>query len=210
MTDTTSYEFFYPNKMGRVILVAMKELAESTDYVAMLEKAGLTRFLDELPNGDLDRGFAFAWVSGLQAAAEAQYGINEGREFNRRVGRLCLHNGLREFNPLVGIADLPVRMLPLGMKLHVGFDMFAMVFNRFTDQVVSLGENDQVYKWVIERCPVCWGRKTDRPCCDLAVGILQEGLSWSTGGKEFNVTQTACIAAGDEACVIEIGKRPLK
>ncbi len=214
MTDSSnaSFEFFYPNKMGRVILIAMQELAEKSDYVAILEKAGLSRFLgvDNLPPGDLERQFPFEWVSSLQAAAEAQYGIVEGREFNRRVGRQCLHNGLREFNPLVGIADLPVRMLPLGMKLHVGFDMFAMVFNRFTDQVVSLGEDDKVYKWVIERCPVCWGRKTDTPCCDLAIGILQEGLSWTAGGKEFSVTQTACIACGDEACVIEIGKRPLK
>lgn len=204
------YEFFYPNKMGRVILLAMKELASDADYRAILEKAEMARFLEHLPTGDLDLGFPFEWVSALQATVEAHLGIIEGREFNRRVGRMCLQSGLSEFNPIVGIADLPIRMLPMGMKLHVGFDMFAMVFNRFTDQVVTLSEDDKVYKWVIERCPVCWGRTTDGPCCDLAVGILQEGLSWSTGGKEFNVTQTACIACGDEACVIEIGKRPLK
>src|SRR5205085_8951945 len=133
------------------------------------------------------RGFPFEHVAQVQGAVETIFGTDAGREINRKVGRLCLSGGLQEFNPLIGIADLPVRMLPLGLKLHVGFDMFAMVFNRFTDQVVTLGEDDKSYRWVIERCPVCWGRQTDTPCCDLAVGILQEGLSWTTGGKAFNV-----------------------
>lgn len=208
--ESPRYQYFYPNKMGRIILHATQELATPEEYQSILEHAGLQQFTQHPPNGGLELEFPFEYVSSLQAAVETVYGVELGREFNRKVGRACLTGGLREFNPLVGIADLPVRMLPLGMKLHVGFDMFAMVFNRFTDQVVTLGEDDKSYKWIIERCPVCWGRRTDGPCCHLAVGILQEGLSWTTGGKEFSVVQTHCFASGDEACVIEISKRPLK
>ena len=50
---------------------------------------------------------------------EEVHGAAAGRELNRRVGQLCLNNGLRDFNPLLGIADLPVRMMPLSLKLHV-------------------------------------------------------------------------------------------
>ncbi len=203
-------QYFYPNKMGRIILHTMRDLSTPAEYHAMLEAAGLLQFEQHLPSGDLELEFPFEQVSSLQGAAETIYGAEAGREFNRKVGRGCLSGGLREFNPLVGIADLPVRMLPLGMKLHVGFDMFAMVFNRFTNQVVTLGEDDKSYRWEIERCPVCWGRRTDAPCCHMAVGILQEGLMWTSGGKEFNVVETSCIALGDEACVIEIGKRPIR
>lgn len=203
-------QFFYPNKMGRIILHATQEMATSEEYLAILTAAGLQRYATHPPSGDLDLEFPFEDVSNLQAAVESIYGVEQGREFNRKVGRACLNGGLSEFNPLVGIADLPVRMLPMGMKLHVGFDMLAMVFNRFTNQVVTLGEDDKNYKWVIERCPVCWGRQTDAPCCHLAVGILQAGLSWAIGGKEFVVTETDCIAKGDDACVIEINKRPIK
>jgi hypothetical protein len=203
-------QFFYPNKMGRIILHAVQEMATPTEFETILSVGGLSKYLEHPPSGDLALEFPFEDVSNLQAAIEAQYGTLEGREFNRKVGRACLSGGLREFNPLVGIADLPIRMLPLGMKLHVGFDMFAMVFNRFTNQVVTLGEDDKTYKWTIERCPVCWGRHADAPCCHLAVGILQAGLAWTSGGKEFSVVETRCIARGDNACVIEIGKRPLK
>jgi predicted hydrocarbon binding protein len=208
MTD--QFQFFYPNRMGAIILRTLQDIAGPENYKRVLETANLTQYLERLPSSDLERGFPFEYVGQLQEGVEKIFGAVEGRELNRKVGRACLSGGLQEFNPLIGIADLPVRMLPLGMKLHVGFDMFAMVFNRFTDQVVTLGEDSTNYLWTIERCPVCWKRSADAPCCHLAVGILQESLSWATNGKEFDVVETACIAKGDEACVINIGKRPLK
>jgi predicted hydrocarbon binding protein len=203
-------KFYYPNRMGKIILHSLQEMIGDTDFKRVLEVAKLPQLFDHPPSGDLDRGFPFEHVSQVQSAVETIFGTDEGREINRKVGRLCLSGGLQEFNPLIGIADLPVRMLPLGLKLHVGFDMFAMVFNRFTDQVVTLGEDSTNYLWTIQRCPVCWNRHTDGPCCHLAVGILQESLSWATGGKEFEVVETACVGKGDEACVISISKRPKK
>jgi predicted hydrocarbon binding protein len=202
--------FGYPNQMGRIILHVTQNMISPDEYNRLLEEAGLTQYIDHPPAGDLEHGFLFESVSALQVAAESIYGVEAGREFNRKVGRACLEGGLREFNPLLGIADLPARVLPLGLKLHVGFDMFAMVFNRFTDQVVTLSENEKSYQWVIERCPVCWGRHTDGPCCHLAVGILESGLRWASGGREFQVVETQCVAMGADACVIEIPKRPLQ
>jgi predicted hydrocarbon binding protein len=207
---TQQFEYFYPNRMGKIILRALEEIGGQEDYKKVLKAADLEMFIDHPPSGDLERQFPFEYVAAIQQGTEAVYGAVDGREMNRKIGRACLSGGLQEFNPLIGIADLPVRMLPLGMKLHVGFDMFAMVFNRFTDQVVTLGEDGGDYLWTIERCPVCWKRQTDAPCCHLAVGILQESLSWATNGKEFDVVETSCLAAGGEACVISIAKRPLK
>jgi predicted hydrocarbon binding protein len=208
MTD--QFEYFYPNRMGKIILRGLEEIAGPADYKRVLEAAHLEQFLNHPPSGDLERQFPFEYVAAIQQGTEEVYGAVDGREINRKIGRACLSGGLQEFNPLIGIADLPVRMLPLGMKLHVGFDMFAMVFNRFTDQVVTLGEDGGNYLWTIERCPVCWKRQAEAPCCHLAVGILQESLSWATNGKEFDVVETSCLAAGAEACVISISKRPLK
>ena len=43
----------------------------------------------------------------------------------------------------------------------------------------------------------------------MAVGLLQEGLYWVSGGKYFNVEETDCIAKGDLACTIMIDKVPM-
>jgi predicted hydrocarbon binding protein len=45
--------------------------------------------------------------------------------------------------------------------------------------------------------------------CHLAVGLLQESLYWLSGGKMFNVEETACIGRGDAACTISIDRTPL-
>lgn len=202
--------YFYPNRMGRIILRSMEDLVGKAAVDEILHQAELTQYIEAYPPNNLEQEFPFEHLGVLQAAVEQVHGPAGGRELNRRVGENCLNNGLREFNPLLGIADLPVRMMPLSLKLHVGFDMFAMVFNRFSDQVVTLREDQRHYYWVIERCPVCWGRTAvDGPCCQLAVGILQESLRWATGGKEFLVAETSCVGMGDDNCTITINKRPV-
>ena len=65
------------------------------------------------------------------------------------------------------------------------------------------------YIYVIHRCPVCWGRKGEKPLCHAAVGLLQEGLRWVSGGHEFKVDELQCIAVGEPTCVFHINKEPV-
>jgi hypothetical protein len=137
------------------------------------------------------------------------YGPRGGRGLALRAGRACFKYSLKEFGPVLGISDLAFRLLPLNMKLRVGAGVFAETFNKFSDQAVGLSEEEDRFIWTITRCPMCWGRRADSPCCHLAVGILQEALYWVSGGKNFEVSETACVACGDEACTIVIDKKPL-
>jgi hypothetical protein len=43
----------------------------------------------------------------------------------------------------------------------------------------------------------------------MATGLLQEGLKWLSGGREFKVVQTTCHAAGDPVCDFHITKTPV-
>jgi predicted hydrocarbon binding protein len=64
--------------------------------------------------------------------------------------------------------------------------------------------------YIIERCPVCWGRHADAPVCYAALGIIQEGLNWGTGGMKFKTTEVTCIAKGDPSCNFVISKSPIE
>ena len=201
--------FFYPNRMGRIILSSMRSELGPEHLPEVLRAAGHEQYLEKLPLGNLDRQFPFETVSQLQAAAEQVFGVRAGRQANYRIGRGTLGMGLRDFDPLLGIADLPLRLVPLGMKFRVGLDVFARVFNQFTDQVVKLSETDTHHLWIIERCPVCWQRTSDEACCHLAGGLLEEAIYWGTGGRRFRVEETECIAAGGATCTFEIDKHPV-
>jgi hypothetical protein len=162
-----------------------------------------------MPLGNFEKRFPFQTVSDLQAATETVFGVRAGRQLNLRIGRGTLGLGLKDFEPLLGIADLPMRLMPLGMKFRVGLDVFARVFNQFTDQVVKLSETETHHLWIIERCPVCWKRQSEEPCCHLAGGLLEEAMFWGTGGRRFKVVEAECIAAGAPNCLFRIDKHPL-
>jgi predicted hydrocarbon binding protein len=101
-------------------------------------------------------------------------------------------------------------LLPSKEKLKKGITLFAETFKKYSDQRVRIEESMTQYRWIIERCPLCWGRQSDRPACHLAVGVLQEALYWVSGGKLYSVEETRCIGVGDASCTIEIDKQPFQ
>jgi predicted hydrocarbon binding protein len=201
--------YYYPNKMARIILLAMEEVMGRNGVNAVLNLAQLKHLVNNFPPNNFDRQVSFADLGALMQALDEMYGPRGGRGLALRAGRACFKYGLKEFGPVLGIADLAFRLLPLQMKLRVGADVFAETFNKFSDQVVRLEELEDRFLWVIARCPICWGRHSDTSCCYLAVGILQEALYWVSGGKNFEVYETGCVACGAESCTIVIEKKPL-
>jgi predicted hydrocarbon binding protein len=205
----TGDEFHYPNKMGRIILLSVEEVMGRNGVSAVLRLAGLSHLINNYPPNNFEIEFGFSEVSAIQQALDDLYGPRGGRALALRSGRATFKYGLKEFGPVLGIADLAFRLFPLNMKLKIGSEIFAETFNKFSDQRVRLEENEGTLHWIIERCPVCWERKTRAPCCHLAVGLLQESLFWVSGGRNFSVVETECIACGAPECRIVIDKRPL-
>ena len=206
MIETISVSYYYSNNMGRIILLAMEEILGRNGINAILDHTKLHHWINNYPPNDMYQAFPFDDVSRIQIGLEEIYGPRAGQGLSLRIGQASFKYGLREFGQINGITDLAFRLLPLPTKLSKGADIFAETFNRFSDQRVRVEQNQEKIFWHIERCPVCWQRSTNQPCCHLAVGILQEALYWISGGKLFNVEEIACIAQGDPTCTIMIDK----
>ncbi len=202
-------EYFYPQSMGRIILLAMEEVLGHEGIRSILRLASLTSYLDQYPAARADKTFSFGTVSHLIESMEQAYGPQGGRGTALRVGRSCFQYGLREYGLQLGVTEMAYRLLPLPTKLRAGAHSFADLFNKQTDQRVRVEDKSGKLYWHIERCPVCWERHTPEPVCHLAVGLLQESLYWISGGKLFNVEEMTCIACGDDACTIVIDQTPI-
>ncbi len=209
LTNPDPQNYFYPNRMGRVVLLAMEEILGHSGVNAVLHLADLPSYINDYPPYNQDLKFPFIHISRLQVSLESAYGPRAGRGLAMRIGRACLKYGLREFGPELGLTDLAFRLLPLQTKLKTGSEAFAALFNDYTDQKVRLERDEKYIYWYIERCPLCWERQSDGPCCHLAVGLLQEALYWVSGGKYFEVEEKQCIACGDDACTIFIDRTPM-
>lgn len=195
--------FFYPQKMGKVILLGLEEVINTSGVSSVLKLAGQNDFMP------LEKKVSFESISMLLQTLEKAYGPRGGRGLALRAGRACFKYGLKEYGSLMGITEMAFRLLPLPTKLRVGTKAFAELFNKHTDQIVRVEETEQKFLWHIERCPLCWNRTADEPVCHLAVGLLQEALYWVSGGKVFNVEQVSCVACGDKNCTIAFDKVPL-
>jgi bacteriochlorophyll 4-vinyl reductase len=201
--------FYYPNKAGRIALISLEEVMGKNGINAVLNMAGLGHLIDNYPPDDLKREFDFADFGALNEALEDMYGPRGARGLALRMGRASFAHVIRDFGAMVGMADLAFKVLPLSTKLKVGVRAMAETFSKISDQTSRVEEDEEKFIYVIERCPVCWGRKADKPVCFQAAGLLQEGLRWVSGGKNFRVEEILCVAKGDPTCSFIIDKEPI-
>lgn len=203
--------YYYPNKIARIILHALEDVMGTNGLNAILNLAHLSQLIDNPPPDNLAKEFDFAYLSSINLALEEMYGPRGGRGLALRAGRAAFAEGLRNFGALAGVGDLAFKVLPLGAKLRIGLPAMAKIFSQLSDQVTTVEEKEHEFIYTIHRCPVCWGRAgtTDKPVCYMATGLLQEGLKWVSGGSEFRVNESKCIAKGDEVCEFVIQKTPM-
>lgn len=200
--------FYYPNKIGRIYLLTIEEMIGPEAMRAVLKLADLSNLIDNYPPNNMGRAFDFADFSAVGAVLETMYGARGERGLGLHAGKASFMQGLREFGS-DDLGELALKAMPLNIKLKIGIRAMAETFAKFSDQLTTVEEADQYFVYTIQRCPVCWGRTSSRPICYAAAGILQGGLHWISGGQDFKVEEVACLALGDEACVLHIGKEPL-
>ncbi len=208
----TQYEksgYYYPNLIAKIYLEAIEEIMGANGVKALLNMADMQDLIDNYPPGNLAKAFDFADFAHLNEAMEQMYGHRGGRALSLRAGRKAFDQGLKNFGAMVGVADKTFRLLPLKLRMKVGLGAMARAFSTTSDQISYVTEEEDRFVYVIERCPVCWGRHADSPICHAAMGIIQEGLNWGTGGLQFKTAEVTCIAKGDPACKFTISKQPI-
>ncbi len=209
MKNGTLISCFYPNSMGRIVLESLEEVIGESSMHALLDLSGHRHLIENYPPYDSELAFPFSTLSHLLESLEQMYGPHSGRGLALRAGRAAFKYGVRHYGAPLGMLENSFRLLPLKMKLLQGGKALADLFNHATDQRVRLEEHGEKLLWIIERCPICWQRQAEEPVCHLTVGLFQEALYWLSNGKIFHVEETACIAQGHPACVIEIHLTPI-
>lgn len=200
---------FYPNLIARLYLMSLEDVMGRNGVNALLNLSGARHMVNSYPSNNLKREFPFGDLTAISKATETMYGPRGARGMELRAGRYAFNLGLKEFGPLLGMADLALKLMPMTMKMKIVLNATAQTFDRFSDQPTRVEERKGQFLYIIDRCPVCWGRKSDRPCCHLAQGILEEALTWVTGGHSFHMEEIECRAMGANACIFAIDKDPV-
>lgn len=204
-----SSSLFYPNRFARYFLLAVAEVLGQEVAEAAFAQAGLTNLLDPLPPDTLARDFDFAHLAAFSQALADLYGGRGGRGMDLRIGREWFRQGMYSFGALAGMADPAFQALLLDQRTRLALDALAGVFTRYSDQATHVTEQPESYLFVVESSPLAWGRSADRPVCHTLTGLVQESLNWANRGTEFHVQEQSCAAAGADACVFVVNKKPI-
>jgi predicted hydrocarbon binding protein len=210
MSPIAKAGLYYPSKFGLIMIKALEDVMGKNGLNAILNLAGLNSYIDNYPPDSLEKTFDFADVSSINIALEEMYGPRGGRGLALRAGRATFADALKNFGALAGAGDLAFKVLPLQAKMRIGIPAMAKIFTQVSDQHSTVEEHENEFVYTIHKCPVCWGRTgVDKPACFVAVGLLQEGLKWVSGGNEFRVNESKCVALGDAVCEFIIQKEPI-
>ncbi len=187
----------------------MREVMGENGLNAVLNTAGMRYLIGNFPPANFEPGLTFDEVGQIVTAVEGIYGRRGGQRLLRRSGQASFKYGVEGFGGIIGIADFALRFLPVTLRIRLGLEVLAEILNRYSDQHVTLGENEQHYFFAVEQCGVCWGIAAEQPICYSMVGTLEEILYWVSRGRRFEVEEIACIARGDAKCTFRVSKQPL-
>ncbi|KPL06841.1 hypothetical protein AMJ86_06960 [bacterium SM23_57] len=202
-------QLFYPNIWGRSILTSAEDILGVNGINALLNLAGMQQYIGNYPPDNIKKVFPFSHVAKLQQALYDMYGSRGARVFATRGGEETFRHSLDKYDKVQKAALAAMSIGSTETRNRIGLQFFSKFFNTVSDQVVHIEEDHTYWYWIIETCPMCWGRTADEPVCHLGVGVLNAASFWATGGKRFRIAETECIAMGSKTCVYAIEKIPL-
>jgi len=196
-----------PNAALRTLLLAVEEVMGDKGISAMLNAAGLQRFVGNYPPDNMNYEVPISDYAAIIQAIEDFYGPRGAKAFLLRIGRASFDYTIQEQPALIGLASVALKLLPLPLKVKTTLGNVARGMTESLHEPCRLEDAGDAYLIIKEECGTCYGRTAERPMCHTTTGALQQALKWATG-KEFDIVETECRAAGAATCTWRIGKEP--
>lgn len=197
-----------PNASLRTLFMAIEEVMGANGAKAVLNLAGMQKYIDNYPPNDVDRAVRFSDYGGAQQAVEDFYGGRGARAMLTQIGRATFRYTLEERPAILGLAGLAMKMLPEKTRVKMILGRMVDAANKDVNLPSRLDEDEEAWYYIVDECPCAFRKRTEKTvACYTTVGTLQEALKWATG-KHYRVQEVECLAAGGVQCKYRIDKIP--
>jgi hypothetical protein len=193
------------NSLVRQALTSAQEVMGDNGLATVLKTCGLEKFVGNFPPNNLEPAIQASQYAKFNEAIEAFYGRG-GKGILRRIGKASFQYGVREQSALLGVAGVALKLLPERQRIKFILNGMADALKKSNPEVNAwVDESGDKLAYIEATCAICHSRESATPICYLYAGSVGEAVLWATG-KEFEVTETHCLAKGDEYCRFEIGE----
>jgi len=203
MTDRV--EAMIINSLVRQALTSAQEVMGDNGLNTVLKTCGLERFIGNFPPNNLEPAIQASQYAKFNEAIEEFYGRG-GKGILRRIGKASFQYGVREQAALLGVAGVALKLMPEKQKIKFILNGMADALKKSNLNVNAWVEDSgDKLAYIESTCAICYGRHSETPICYLYAGSITEAVLWATG-KEYGITETHCLAKGDEYCRFEVGE----
>lgn len=193
------------NSLVRQALTSAQEVMGDNGLNTVLKTCGLERFIGNFPPNNLEPAIQASQYSKFNEAIEAFYGRG-GKGILRRIGKASFQYGVREQAALLGVAGVALKLLPEKQKIKFILNGMADALKKSNLNVNAwVDDSGERLAYIESTCAICYGRHSATTICYLYAGSIGEAVLWATG-KEYEITETHCLAKGDEYCRFEVGE----
>jgi len=193
------------NSLVRQALTSAQEVMGDHGLTTVLKTCGLERFVGNFPPNNLEPAIQASQYAKFNEAIEAFYGRG-GKGILRRIGKASFQYGVREQSALLGVAGVALKLLPEKQRIKFILNGMADALKKSNPEVKAwVDDSGDNLAYIESTCAICHSRESASPICYLYAGSVGEAVLWATG-REFAITETHCLARGDEYCRFEIGE----
>lgn len=188
------------------MILATRTTVGQDDLNALLYSAGLSRFIEGLPESDPALTVNPTDLAQFNTAVENRYGRGS-QAVLKRIGREMFSLTLAERPIVFYLTKLAMKMTPKRRRIRFILESLISTakFSHLNSEA-QVEETEHQITYLEHDCPISIGRKSEQPICHLTSGELGAAVRWAAG-EEFDVRETQCIARGDYACRFEVVER---
>jgi predicted hydrocarbon binding protein len=195
------------NKAFRVILLGIEEIVGENGLKSVLNYSGLTKYIDNLPPNDTEKGGPrISESTRLDVAIEEVFGKQGARAILFQVGRMIAKWGLDE-NP--DVAQAAQSAFSTMSERDRAKTILTYAANEISIQLNTetwVEEDGDDFLIKDKACTYCYGRTSDAPVCHPANGFWAGLVDWAVGNKEWRAKETSCTAMGEPFCTCRVYK----
>lgn len=198
---------FEQEDLVRIFVGSMQEIMGENDLQPILHRAGLRTSLvrDTLnfPETLNVENFTAGWQ-----ALVYKYGLRGAEGVILRSGQVFFKDFLRKHGFETPLMEREFRSLPKPRRIRKGLDLLAAMQEEFIPGTVNaVIEESKNWLWETKQCGWCEQHINNRDALSkFTIGIIQEFLSWTSGGKCYPVHEANGVETNHPLFVIKIQK----
>lgn len=207
-------EYLIVDAYMRWAMEAVKKVIGEDGLKFILQKAGLERFIDDPPSGEMTVSDVTFHEYASFSAALINHFQRPGKNMVMRIGRESAQMAMAFQRALFNMAVITAaQTLPASVQIKMGLvamlNGFKQLYEHKAGQefIAAIEERGEHYAFVMQTCPFCAGKQSESCVGWLWEAVLEESAR-QTFGKFFDVVEVECKAKGDSAGVWLVPKEP--